>query len=278
MTNLSKVLTTGAGGAIGGYVDFGIKPSRGEMDVTNLEEVRRACGKHRPEAVLHLAGEADVDRAEREPERAYFLNSVGAYNLALAAKEFGFKLVYVSTSGVFDGRKAEPYAKNDRPNPINHYGHSKYLGEIAVQQLAPDYLIVRTDWIFGGGPEKDKKTAAKIIAALRRGEKEFSGVSDQQGSPTYAKDFVAGLKELLRQDASGVRHAVNSGPASPYEFIEEIIRLRRAEAEVKKVPAADFKTDAPRWKNKVLQSDVKLRSWREALREYLETEWQSSAI
>lgn len=274
MINLDRVLTTGAGGTIGRYVDFGIRPGRKVLDVTNLEQVRQVCKEQKPEAVLHLAGEANVDQAEREPDKAYFLNAVGTYNLALAAREVGFKLVYISTSGVFDGLESGPYKADDRPNPINHYGHSKYLGELAVGGLLKDYLIVRTDWVFGGGPLGDKKTVSKTIANLK--EKEIPGVSDQHGSPTYAKDFVAGIRELLSQDATGIRHVVNSNPASPFEFIKAIVEIMGGTAEVKPVHATDFKLDAPRWKNKVLASDVKLRPWRKALKDYLESEWRVS--
>lgn len=271
MNDLAKTLITGADGTIGGYIDFGIKTNHAMLDVTSLAHVREVCAKYRPEAVLHLAAYADVDRCEREPEQAYFLNSVGTYNLALAAREYGFKLIYVSTSGVFDGLKDSPYQNDDRPNPINHYGHSKYLGELAVRNLAPDYLIVRTDWVFGGGPQKDKKTVSRTMAKL--GAKEISGVSDQQGSPTYAKDFAAGLKELLQEGASGIRQIVNSGPATPYEFIKLIVGEMNGRAEVKPVQAKDFKSDAPRWANKVLASDVNLRPWQDALRDYLHSEW-----
>ena len=39
----------------------------------------------------------------------------------------------------------------DTPNPITVYGHSKYLGELAVQGVLDDYIIMRISWVFGGG-------------------------------------------------------------------------------------------------------------------------------
>lgn len=268
MMDLGKVVVTGAGGTIGGYVDFGIKTDRTSLDVTNLAGVRQYLRLRQPQAILHLAGEADVDRSEREPEKTYLLNSIGTYVMARAAQEFDCKLVCVSTSGVFDGESTDPYTATDKPNPINHYGHSKYLGEVAVQGLLKNYLIVRTDWVFGGSKDKDKKLVAKTIAQFS--EAEMSGVSDQKGSPTYAKDLVHTIKKLLLEDATGIRHAVNSGSASQYEFMQEIVRIMNGTSVVKPVSAADFRTDAPRWKNKALASDLGMRPWQEALRDYLE--------
>lgn len=274
MADLSKVLITGGSGSIGAYADFGVKVPREEMDITDIASVRAAFLKYAPGMILHLAGEADVDRSEREPERAYFVNSVGTYNLALAAREHGAKLIFVSTCGVFDGEKGEPYTSEEVPRPINHYGHSKYLGEIAVRSLVEDHLIVRTDSVFGGGPGKDKKLVAKTIAQLEAGATELRGISDQKNSPTYARDFIEGVKKLIQDDARGIRHVVNSGPASQYEIMQEVVRLRGANVAVRPVSAAEFKTEAPRWKNKSLAPDVPMRSWQEALADYLKSEWR----
>lgn len=269
--NLNKILVTGGRGTIGEYLDFGIKTGRSDFDITGLAASENFINRLKPEAILHLAAEPDVDKCEREPREAYFINSVGTYNLALIARNLGIKFIYISTSGVFDGEKSEPYKSDDQPNPINHYGHSKYFGEIAVSNFSRNNLIIRTDWVFGGGPEKDTKLVAKTIAQLNKPE--MFGVSDQKGSPTYAKDLARVIKEFLVNDEEGIRHAVNSGPASQYEFMLEILNILGKKVKLNPVKAEDFKSVAKRWNNKVLKSDVAMRSWQEALREYLELDW-----
>ena len=103
--NLDKVLITGSNGMAGSYVDFGIRTDRRSMDITDLKEVLSVCRRYKPEAIIHLAAETDVDRCERDPEYAYFVNGIGTYNVVQIAKELGIKLVYISTAGVFDGTK-----------------------------------------------------------------------------------------------------------------------------------------------------------------------------
>jgi len=116
--------------------------------------------KYRPKVILHLAALTDLDYCEKNPAEAYLVNSVGTYNVALTAREVGAKLVYISTAGIFDGQKKGFYRESDLGNPQNHYGHSKYLGESAVQNILNDYIIARVCWMFGGGPTKDKKFVA----------------------------------------------------------------------------------------------------------------------
>src|SRR3989338_4767009 len=121
MKSLPKTLITGASGMVGSYIDFGVKTDRKTLDVTKLEEVRAAVKFHRPNVIIHLAALTDLDYCEKNPIEAYLVNSVGTYNVALAAREAGAKLVYISTAGIFDCQKNGFYRESDPGNPQNHY-------------------------------------------------------------------------------------------------------------------------------------------------------------
>lgn len=258
---------------VGSYVDFGLRTDRPTMDITDLKKVLDVCRKHKPQAIIHLAAEPDVDKCEQNPEYAYLVNSVGVYNVALAARELGVKMVYISTAGVFSGDKKGPYNEEDEPNPPNHYGHSKYLGELIVKGMLKNYIIARVDWIFGGGPAKDKGIVAKI--AKQFDKPEIFGVNDRFGSPTFAKDLVAALKNLITEDAVGVFYLANKGYCSGYELVEEIVNILKLKIKVTEVDSGFFNLSASRGKNKALVSKIDLmRPWQEALKEYLETEWK----
>lgn len=273
--NLDKVLITGSDGMVGNYADFGIKTNRRSLDVTDLKEVMSFCQKHKPEAIIHLAAETDVDRCERDPEYAYMVNSVGTYHIASAAKELGIKLVYVSTAGVFDGKKETSYTEEDEPNPQNYYGRTKFLGELAVRGMLDNFILARVCWMFGGGPKRDQKFVAKIINQLDN--KEIKVVTDQIGSPTFGKDLMSGIKKLLQMDARGIYNLANSGVCSRYEFAQEIVKILGKNTEVIPVKMSDFKMDAFRTFNEGMVSKVDFqRPWQEALKEYLDTEWKNA--
>src|SRR3989344_596944 len=274
--DFSKVLITGAGGMVVSYVDFGIKTDHRLLDVTDLKEVMDICAKYRPGAILHLAAETDVDRCERDPDYAYKVNSLSTYNLALAAKKYGAKLAYISTAGVFDGQKGGAYAEEDEPNPQNYYGHSKFLGELAVKSILKDYLILRVCWMMGGGPEKDQKFVAKIIRQLLNPEvKKIMAVKDQIGSPTFAKDLVRTAKILISENKRGIFHLGNKGVVSRYDVAKFIMDFFSSKKSIEPVKSSFFGLDAKRTKNEGLASCADLmRPWDDALKDYLNSEWE----
>jgi dTDP-4-dehydrorhamnose reductase len=280
MKNISfdKILITGADGMVGSYIDFGIKTNRRSLDVTDLKEATAVIEKYKPEAILHLAAETDVDRCERDPEYAYLVNGCGTYNMASLARKFGIKLIYVSTAGVFDGKKDSPYNEDDVPNPQNYYGHSKFLGELAVRGMLDDYMIVRACWMMGGGPKKDQKFIAKIIAQLVKPEtKEINAVNDQIGAPTFGKDLVAAIKELIKTDSVGIYHLANKGVVSRFDVAKKIADLVRPDVKVNSVSASFFNLDAKRTANEAMASKVDLmRPWDQAVEDYIGSEWASA--
>jgi len=271
--NLDSSLITGAKGMVGSYFDFGLKTDIGEMDVTDLDKVFAFTSRHKPRIVVHLAAETDLDRCEKEPDHAYRVNTIGTYNVAVAARAIGAKVVYVSTAGVFDGNKKEPYTEEDRPNPQNVYGRTKYLGEVIVRDLVPEYLIARSCWMFGGGPGVDKKFVSKIIKQLDQDVMKV--VDDKTGSLTYGKDLAYAIKQLLIQNRTGLFHLSNRGICSRYEVAKEIVKVLGADVKIIPVDSREFTSTATRSASEAMASKLDImRDWREALREYLLKEWK----
>lgn len=269
---LSRALITGAGGMAGSYIDFGALLDRNALDITNLDEAICIVEKHRPRVIIHLAAETDVARCERDPAHAYQVNAVGVYNMCIAARAIGAKLVYVSTNAVFAGDKIGGYVETDAANPQNHYGHSKYAGELMVRAMLENYIIARTCWVFGGGPSKDKKFVSAIIRQLVRGE--IKAVNEGCGSPTFAKDFIHSLKTLIEHDESGVFHLANEGVCTRYDMAMVIAGIRAPGVKVLPVPANHFNAGAKALNESLISNRLlPLRPWNEALKEYLETEW-----
>lgn len=266
-------LITGADGMIGSYIDSGIRTNHRSLDVTNLAEVMKVCMHHKPKLVIHLAAETDVDYCEHDITHAYQVNAIGTYNMATAAKAVGAKLVYISTSGVFDGTKVEPYTEEDIPAPSHVYGHSKYLGELAVQGMLDDYLILRVCWVFGGGPSKDQKFIAKILQQVD--QPVIKVIGGKRGSPTYGKDLVVGIKRLVKEGKSGLYHMGNAGSPTRADTVKEIVRITASRAKVEEVDPSFFgAANASRPNNESMVSMVPyMRPWQEALEEYIHEEW-----
>ena len=69
-------------------------------------------------------------------------------NILAVLKHSNSKLIQFSSDYVFDGDKKLEYNEKDQPNPINNYGHSKYLAENYIINSSCKSIIIRTSWLF----------------------------------------------------------------------------------------------------------------------------------
>src|SRR5579862_5639300 len=73
-----------------------------DADIRDIEQVRRAVANTHPDWILNAAAYTDVDGCESNQELAFAVNWRGAVNVAQVAKEFGARLLFISTDYVFD--------------------------------------------------------------------------------------------------------------------------------------------------------------------------------
>jgi len=292
-----KILVTGAAGMLGSA----LCPTLGEkghevyatdvdasdegieyLDVRSYQRVKEIVEKIKPDMVMHLAAETDVDKCETEPDQAYLSNTIGTQNVVLTCQKYDVKLVYISTIGVFDGNKLEPYTEFDEPNPINIYGKSKFGGEKIVQSLLHKYYVVRAGWMMGGGPKKDKKFIGKIIRLMSK-TNQLKAVTDKIGSLTYTLDFSSCLTNLIETERYGLYHCTNRGIASRFEIAKKIVEyLGKSDIIINPVTSAQFPLPAPRARSEASRNYMldllgmdTMRYWDEALKEYVEGMWKS---
>jgi len=269
---MKEVLIT-SGGVLASYIDFGTRLGRRDLDVTDRTAVMKACADRKPKVIIHCAALTDLAFCEQHPDQAHLVNAVGTYHVACGARSIGARLVYISTSGVFDGAKKESYTEEDIPNPLNTYGHSKYLGELAVRGVLDDFLIVRTSWVFGGGKDTDKKFVGRILQ--QRDAPEVRAVTDKRGSPTYAKDLAQALQTLIAEGARGIVH-LGGGEATRYDVAREALTLVGSRAKVVSATSADFASAYRSGENESMRRSALMRPWQEALADYIETEWSDT--
>jgi len=247
------------------------------LDVRDIREVRSVIIREHPELVIHLAAETDVDRCQTDPDHAYRTNTVGTWNIALACQKNDITMVYVSTAGVFDGEKTDPYVEFDEPNPVNIYGRAKLEGERLVARLLSRYFIVRAAWMIGGGG-KDKKFVGKIIRQIDAGARELKAVNDKVGSITYSLDFSRCLAELIKTDFYGLYHMANKGTCTRYDVARHVLNyLDKKDVKLDSVTSETFVLPAPRARSEKLRNYMlelremdTMRNWRDALNDYLE--------
>lgn len=255
-------------------------PEMTKLDVRSRDDIAAAVRTYDPELIVHLAAETDVEICDARPDHAWETNALGTKHVALAALAAGVPLAYVSTAGVFDGKKDEPYIEYDAAYPINYYGKSKLEGERYVQTFLSRFYVVRAGWMVGGGP-KDHKFVAKMLDQLNAGAKKLYAVGDKLGTPTYAPDFAACFTDLIASGSYGLYHMACKGRGSRYDVARKIVQvLGRTDVEVVDVPSSYFADSypTPRPRSEMmrnlmldLQGMNTMRDWEVALEEYLVT-------
>lgn len=270
MTKIQKILITGSGGMVGSQIGFGIPTTRPECDILNPDSIERAIEKYCPTHILHLAAMTDMGLCEKMPQQAFDVNVLGTYFVARACKKHKISLIYLSTCAVFDGKKPKPYLEKDMASPLNVYGLTKLLGEYAVLSLVPKALIIRTGWLFGGA-SADKKFVARFFYDLKSG-KDIRATKDRFGSPTFIPDLIDTISKMIIRKDSGIVHVVNRGMASYAEVGEEIKKIGKFKSSVIPISARDVESsDLARGRVEALvSSKIKMRHWKQALREYVD--------
>jgi len=274
-----RILVTGAEGILGRAIREWLASGntlylwgRDEVDVRDRDRVFLAAKGIEFDAVIHAAAMTAVDRCETEFDLAMATNQDGTRHVASLAEERGAILVYLSTDYVFDGTKKGPYLEDDPPSPINAYGRSKLAGEEVAREVASRCLIVRTSWVFGEG---GRNFVDAIAEKLKRGEAP-EVVTDQHGSPTYARDLARGLERLLRLGAGGIVHVTNSGDTTWHGFAVEIGRYLGSPLPIREITSEQTRRAARRPQNSVLSGEryrvltgESLPRWEDAVHDYL---------
>ena len=252
----------------------------GFLDFRDVDEYRGQVKSFSPDYLFHLGAYTDLEFCEKNAEDTYLTNTISVENAVYIANECNIPILYISTAGIFDGKK-EYYDDWDTPNPLGAYARSKYMGERFVVENAKRYLVCRAGWMMGAGPKKDKKFIQKIMKQLKDGNKELFIVNDKDGTPTYTYDFANNVKALIEKEYWGLYNMVCGGQTSRLEVASKLLAYLGLEQSVKitQVTSDHFKSvyfaERPPCERLInrklnLRKINLMRDWRDALKEYID--------
>ncbi|XGI82744.1 dTDP-4-dehydrorhamnose reductase [Halorutilales archaeon Cl-col2-1] len=193
-----------------------------QLDITDIDSFSSIFNEIDPDVVINCAAMTDVDGCERDPERAFEVNSEAPEKIASVC-EGESDFVHISTDYVFDGENESKYSERDSTNPIQVYGESKLEGEKAVMEK-PGSLALRLSFVYGVHRSKDELEGfpAWVSERIRSGE-ETPLFTDQHITPSRAGQVADVLLELIENNKKGLYHVASKSCVTPYEF-GEILR------------------------------------------------------
>lgn len=281
---MRKILLFGKNGQIGSELT-GLFPSwnliavaKEDVNVVDRFAVEKVFNDVRPEIVINAVAYNDVDGAEQYPDLAMQVNASANGFLAKLSAQYNALYISYSSDFVFDGKKKTPYLETDVPHPINKYGESKLMGDLAVQNSGANSIILRTSSVYS------LTRPCFLTRIIQQSNKNTIPVrTDLVSCPTSAK-FIAHATAFLinnyRSDLrnyTGLYNLCSSGFASRYQWAVEIQKLMKLNVNIVPVVGDLVKGQAPRpafcpLNNLLFQRtfDIKIPDWNEMLYMLLE--------
>lgn len=291
---MGPFLLTGASGQVGSELEPMMDqlgtvaaPRRAELDLSDLDAVRRYIRSLRPRWIINPAAYTAVDKAEQEPEMAFRLNAELPQVLAEEAAALGAVIIHFSTDYVFAGAGNAAYVETDPTGPLNVYGASKLAGERALAAGGAAHFIFRTSWVYNS----TGKNFVRTILRLAREREELRIVADQYGAPTWARDLARlTLHTIRRCEATGdgfaearrlggIYHASNAGETTWFDFARTCLALAQEKepqqswAKLMPIRTEEYPTPARRPINSRLNCELlpqalgfTMPSWQDSLR------------
>ncbi|HLE98581.1 MAG TPA: NAD-dependent epimerase/dehydratase family protein [Gaiellaceae bacterium] len=253
-----RVVVTGGAGFIGSHVVDALVARGDEVAVVDSlatgkrENVSERAELHvrdirdplddlfaevRPEAVFHLAAQADVRVSVEQPVEDAKVNVIGTLRVLEAARDHGAQVVFSSTGGAIYGECEEPAAETSPREPISPYGTAKLAAEEYLQAFNRLYGTTHVSLRYGNvyGPRQDPHGEAGVVAiflgALARGEQpRIFGDGLQTRDYVYVGDVARATVSVFGQEG-GVFNVGTGRETSVVELYELCRRVVGSEVE-----------------------------------------------
>ena len=250
-------------------------------DLTDPEFLQSVLTDSKPDIIIHCAAIVNLKLCEDDHELTDALHLHVTEQLAKYNSP-DTKIIFISTDSVFDGKKGN-YSELDKPNPLNYYSMSKFLGEEIVRKN-PDHLVMRTN-IFGFSTPLKNSIAEWAIKSFEAGT-EIQGFTDITFNAIYTKHLAQIIRELLRMDRTGTLNVASSNILSKYSFLKyfELCLIKQAWL-VSASSSEQIKFEPPRPKNTTLctskiESILKIPTLEEGIdqlvKDYLEAKYENN--
>lgn len=158
-----------------------------KMDILEYDKLKNIVKN--ADGVFHEAALTVVQESFAKPKEYHAVNVVGTENIFKLAKEFGFKVVYASSSSVYGNPEKIPIREDALRKPLNPYGQTKLEDEFLAEKYSLDGVIIiglRYFNVYGKGQTSSYAgVITKFLERLRENKPPIIN-----GDGTQIRDFV----------------------------------------------------------------------------------------
>jgi len=236
-----------------------------KIDATNIEEIENFLFLERPDIVISTIALSSYFICENDPKLCRKLNFQSAEYIAQACKAIKAKMIFISSSYIFDGEKGE-YTELDKPNSLNKYAESKIDAEKKVLEL-DNSIVIRSEPMYGYD-----KTKKQIVFGTNTFEVDVKvGFPDILRKPLFVDDIPPIIDFLIRKKQSGIFNIAGPTKLRWLEFLVDLAHLTNARNKIKIVDNSDWilkpPYDSSLNTSKIASLGIKTTSFKAALKE-----------
>ena len=179
------------------------------LDLTNPIDLEKYIVSEKPDIIINCVGVL-VQGSQNDASNAIYLNAYLPHLLSKILREYGGKLIHVSTDCVFSGHKGG-YLENDIKDATDTYGLSKSLGEV-INDID---LTIRTSII---GPELKKKGEGLFHWYMNQ-EGEIFGYEKMIWGGVTTLELAKAIDSSIDKNITGLVHITNGEPISKFDLL-----------------------------------------------------------
>ena len=173
--------------------------------------------------VFHEAALASVQDSFNMKDEYFDVNVNGTENIFKLAKEYGFKVVYASSSSVYGNPKKIPINEDDDRKPINPYAETKLDGEVLAKKYSEmGVKVIGLRYFNVFGKRQSKEYAGVIKLFLHNIQQKKSPKINGDGLQT--RDFVhiddVVKANILAMDSNIDYKFLNVGSGLPISILD----------------------------------------------------------
>lgn len=140
-------------------------------------------------SVFHEAALASVQQSFNMKDEYFDVNVNGTENIFKLAKEYGFKVVYASSSSVYGNPKKIPIKEDDDRKPVNPYAQTKLEDEYLAKKYSEmNVRVIGLRYFNVFGRRQSKEYAGVIKLFLEKIQQKIPPKINGDGLQT--RDFV----------------------------------------------------------------------------------------
>lgn len=192
------------------------------LDITDDSKLEQILRAENPDVVINACAIVNHKICDQNPQLAYITNSRPSSLLSDLSQEIGYKYIFISTDGYFNGDKNKKHDENSKVTLLNEYARTKYLGE-QLTLLNPSALVVRTN-IVGFRADKNRATFVEWAIDALKNQADMTLFDDYYTSSISTHQFSKIIFDLLPKNPCGIINIASCEVFSKKTFIETLAK------------------------------------------------------